>query len=266
MRRQIVEVARGGGAKAANVLRESLQWEILEAMHGAEAFREVAFVGGTCLRLMHGLKRFSEDLDFSARAGDGVFFLEGFPRELGRFLESRGFGDAEVSVGKSHGAVRSLWVRFPGLLKEVGASSMASQKIGIKLEFELNPPPGADFSVQVVSSPALMAEGLHDLPSLMAGKLHAVLARSYTKGRHLYDLVWYLGKKVELNTGFLQNELEQQSSKWCSDAGDWRTAVCALTLKADWAAIYRDVGPFLEAGSEIGMLREEIFLVALDAE
>jgi hypothetical protein len=136
MRRQIVEAAKSGGAKAANVLRESLQWEILAAMHRAEAFREVAFrevafVGGTCLRLIHGLKRFSEDLDFSARAGDRVFFLEGFPKELGRFLESRGFGDAEVSVGKFHGAVRSLWVRFPGLLKEVGASPMASQKIGI---------------------------------------------------------------------------------------------------------------------------------------
>jgi predicted nucleotidyltransferase component of viral defense system len=264
MRRQIVEVAKGGGAKAANVLRELLQWEILAAMHGAEAFREVAFVGGTCLRLMHGLRRFSEDLDFSARGGDGVPFLEGFPRELGRFLESRGFGDAEVSVGKSHGAVRSLWVRFPGVLKEVGASPMASQKIGIKLEFDLNPPPGADFSVQVVSTPALMAVGVHDLPSLMAGKLHAVLARSYTKGRDWYDLLWYLGKKVEPNIGFLQNALDQQSSKWCADAGDWRAAARALTLEADWAAIHRDVGPFLESGSEIGMLQEEIFLAALE--
>ena len=266
MRRQIVEAAKSGGAKAANVLRESLQWEILAAMHRAEAFREVAFVGGTCLRLIHGLKRFSEDLDFSARAGDRVFFLEGFPKELGRFLESRGFGDAEVSVGKSHGAVRSLWVRFPGVLKEVGASPIASQKIGIKLEFDLNPPPGADFAIQVVSSPAMMAVGLHDLPSLMAGKLHAVLARSYTKGRDWYDLLWYLGKRVEPNIDFLQNALIQQPSKCCLDAGDWRTAVRALTLQADWAAIHRDVGPFLESGSELGMMRAEIFLAALDME
>ena len=266
MRRQIVEAAKSGGAKAANVLRESLQWEILAAMHRAEAFREVAFVGGTCLRLIHGLKRFSEDLDFSARASDRVFFLGGFPKELGRFLESRGFGDAEVSVGKSHGAVRSLWVRFPGVLKEVGASPIASQKIGIKLEFDLNPPPGADFAIQVVSSPAMMAVGLHDLPSLMAGKLHAVLARSYTKGRDWYDLLWYLGKRVEPNIDFLQNALIQQSSKCCSDAGDWRTAVRALTLQADWAAIHRDVGPFLESGSELGMMRAENFLAALDME
>jgi Ser/Thr protein kinase RdoA (MazF antagonist) len=108
-----------------------------------------------------------------------------------------------------------------------------------------------------------MAVGVHDLPSLMAGKLHAVLARSYTKGRDWYDLLWYLGKKVEPNTGFLQNALDQQSSKWCSDAEDWRAAVRALTLQADWAAIHRDVGPFLESGSEIGMMREEIFLAAL---
>jgi len=264
MRRQIVDAARGGGAKAANLLRESLQWEILAAMHGAEAFREVAFVGGTCLRLMHGLRRFSEDLDFSARGGDGVPFLEGFPRDLARFLDARGFDDAEVVARKSHGALRSLWVRFPGVLKEVGASPMASQKIGIKLEFDLNPPAGADFSVQVVSSPALMAVGVHDRPSLMAGKLHAVLARSYTKGRDWYDLLWYLGKKLEPNIIFLQNALEQQPSKWCADAGNWRDAVRELTLEADWGAIHRDVGPFLEVGSEIGMMREEIFLAALE--
>jgi predicted nucleotidyltransferase component of viral defense system len=264
MRRQIIESARGGGAKAANLLRESLQWEILAAMHGVEAFREVVFVGGTCLRLMHGLKRFSEDLDFSARSCGGAPFLEGFPKQLGRFLESRGFGDAEVVVGKTHGAVRSLWVRFPSVLKEVGASPVSSQKVGIKLEFDLNPPQGADFLVQVVSNPVLMAVGLHDLPSLMARKLHAVLARSYTKGRDWYDLLWYLGRKVEPNTIFLQNALEQQPSKFCADAENWRRSVSELVQVADWGSIHRDLGPFLESDSEFGMMREEIFLAALE--
>ena len=264
MRRQIIEVARGGGSKAANLLRESLQWEILAAMHGVEAFREVVFVGGTCLRLMHGLKRFSEDLDFSARSCGGAPFLEGFSQQLGSFLESRGFGDAEVVVGKTHGAVRSLWVRFPGVLKEVGASPMSSQKVGIKLEFDLNPPQGADFLVQVVSNPVLMAVGLHDLPSLMAGKLHAVLARSYTKGRDWYDLLWYLGRKVEPNTIFLQNALKQQPSKFCAAAENWRRSVSELVRVADWGSIHRDLGPFLESDSEVGMMREEIFLAALE--
>lgn len=263
VRRQIVEAARSGGAHAANLLRESLQWEILAAMHAAEAFREVAFLGGTCLRLMHGLRRFSEDLDFSVRSLGGVVFLEKFPEELERYLGSRGFGDAEVLSGKSQGAVRSVWVRFPGLLKEIGASPMASQKLGIKLEIDLNPPPGAGFEIQVVSNPAMMAVGLHDLPSLMAGKLHAVLARSYTKGRDWYDLLWYLGRKMEPNVAFLQNALNQQPSRWCDDAGNWRDAVCGVVKQADWKAIQRDLAPFLEMGSEIEMMREEIFLVAL---
>jgi len=266
MRRQIVETARAGGAKAGNLLRESLQWEILAAMHGAEAFREVAFVGGTCLRLMHGLKRFSEDLDFSAKQSGGVTFLEDLPRGLGRFLDSRGFADAEVVLGKSHGAVRSLWVRFPGLLKEIGASPMASQKVGIKLEFDLNPPPGADFAIQVVSSPAMMAVGLHDLPSLMSGKLHAILARSYTKGRDWYDLLWYLGRKVEPNTAFLQSALNQQPSKFCDDAASWKEGVRESVEAADWAAIHRDLAPFLETGGEIEMMRGEIFMAALGAK
>ena len=264
MRRQIVESARSSGAHAANLLRESLQWEILAAMHTVEAFREVAFLGGTCLRLMHGLGRFSEDLDFSARRPGGVVFLEKFPEELGRYLGSRGFGDAEVFSGKSHGAVRSIWVRFPGLLKEIGASPMASQKVGIKMEIDLNPPPGAGFEIQVVSNPAMLAVGLHDLPSLMAGKLHAVLARSYTKGRDWYDLLWYLGRKMEPNVSFLQNALNQQPSQWCDDAGNWRDMVCEVVKLADWKAIHRDLAPFLEKGSEIEMMREDFFLSALN--
>lgn len=263
MRRQIVEAARSGGEHAANVLRESLQWEILAAMHAAEAFREVAFLGGTCLRLMHGLRRFSEDLDFSARSPGGVVFLENFPEELGRHLGSRGFGDAEVVLGKSPGAVRSVWVRFPGLLKDIGASPMASQKLGIKMEIDLNPPTGAGFEIQVVPNPVMMAVGVHDLPSLMAGKLHAVFARSYTKGRDWYDLLWYLGRKMEPNGVFLQNALLQQTSQWCDDAGNWRDAVCEVVKQADWKAIHRDLAPFLEKGAEIEMMREEIFLSAL---
>ena len=75
------------------------------------------------------------------------------------------------------------------------------------------------------------------------------------KGRDWYDLLWYLGKKLEPNIIFLQNALEQQPSKWCADAGNWRDAVRELTLEADWGAIHRGVGPYLEVGTEIGMMR-----------
>lgn len=264
MREQIIARAKGKGGHSTNALRELLQWEVLAGLHGMEAFREVAFMGGTSLRLLHGLKRFSEDLDFSARVPGELAFLKELPPGLGKWLAGCGFEDAEVAPGKEHGAVVSAWVGFPGVLKEIGAASMASQKLRIKLEFDCNPPGGAGFSRHVVSSPSLMAIAAHDLPTLMAGKLHAVLARGYTKGRDWYDLLWYLGKRVEPNVIFLEAALAQQPAVRGGEAANWRRAVQRVVESVAWGEIRRDLEPFLEVGSEMEMIKPEFFLELLE--
>lgn len=257
MRQQFIEQAKARGPHGLNHLRELLQWEILAALHSAEAFKEVAFVGGTCLRLVHGLHRFSEDLDFSAQK-PGQLALVDWIGHVKRHLDDCDLADVEVT-GKNAGAsVASVWVKFPSLLNELGASAMPTQKLGIKLEFDANPPGGAAFERHVVSSPRLMALTAHDLPSLMAGKLHAILARPYTKGRDWYDLVWYLGRRTAPNLVMLDAALAQIPSPWCPKAADWSAGVSSAAAAANWSEVKRDVGPFLEMAGEVEILDQDV--------
>lgn len=253
MREQFIEEARARAPHGVNRLRELLQWEILAALHSAEAFREIAFVGGTCLRLLHGLRRFSEDLDFSTRQPREID-AAGWARAIDVHLAGCDLADTEVTTKHERGAVAAVWVKFPGLLKELGAAAVPSQKLGIKLEFDANPPAGAGFERHVVSTPRLMAITAHDLPSLMSGKLHAILARPYTKGRDWYHLIWYLGQKTAPNLDLLQAAMNRKSSRWCKRADEWKAGIAAAAAATKWKEVQRDVAPFLELAEEAKLL------------
>ena len=264
MREQYLRDAATAGPHAVNRLRELLQWEILSGMHGAESFRHIAFMGGTCLRLLHGLRRFSEDLDFSVISSGSESCLTSLPYALQRHLGGVDFGDVQITSAGSTGAVTSIWIKFPGLLHELGASPMPTQRLSIKLEIDCNPPAGASLETKVYSSPSLMAIAAHDMPSLMAGKLHAILARSYTKGRDWYDLIWYCGKRIEPNVDLLSAALAQRPSKYCHVGEEWRSGVRAAAEQCDWNAVIRDVGPFLENALDCKLLSKEIMISAIN--
>lgn len=263
MREQYLRESAAAGSHAVNRMRELLQWEILAGLHRAESFRHIAFVGGTCLRLLHGLHRFSEDLDFSFIEGEDASILTSLPPALRKHLAGAGFDDVEITTSDSPGAVTSIWIKFPGLLHEMGASPMASQKLSIKLEIDLNPPAGAMTETKVHSTPSLMAITAHDMPSLMAGKLHAILARPYTKGRDWYDLLWYCGKAVEPNTELLTVALAQRPSVHCQTGVEWRKGALAAAEQCDWKEVLRDVSPFLESIADRNLLNKETMLSAL---
>jgi hypothetical protein len=264
MREQYLREAIAEAPHAVNRLRELLQREILAGLHRAESFRNIAFVGGTCLRLLHGLHRFSEDLDFSFIDGGDASFLTVLPAALRKHLAGSGFDDVEITTSDSPGAVTSIWIKFPGLLHEMGASPMATQKLSIKLEIDQNPPAGAGLETKVKSTPTLMAITVHDMPSLMAGKLHAILARPYTKGRDWYDLLWYCGKAVEPNTELLTAALAQRPSEYCWKGVEWRKGALAAVEECDWKAVIQDVSPFLENAADRNLLNKETMLAVLN--
>jgi hypothetical protein len=263
MREQYLRDAATAGPHAVNRLRELLQWEILSGMHQAESFRHIAFVGGTCLRLLHGLRRFSEDLDFSVISSGSESCITSLPYALQRHLVGVDFGDVEITSAGSIGAVTSIWIKFPGLLHELGDSPMPLQKLSIKLEIDCNPPAGASVETKVYSAPSLMAISAHDMPSLMAGKLHAILARPYTKGRDWYDLIWYCGKRIEPNMDLLSAALAQRPSKHCQIGEKWKSGVRSVAELCDWNAVLRDVGPFLENAFDRTLLSKETMFAAL---
>lgn len=261
MKDEALEMARASPdpAQRLNILREYLQACVLQSLHESEAFLCLSFVGGTALRFLHRLPRFSEDLDFSLESHEGykpVRWLEKMKRDLA----AAGF-DLAVQWNDRK-TVHTAWIRFAGLLKEAGLSAMAAQKLSVKIEVDTRTPEGAVSSVDIVHRHKIFSVRHHDKASLFAGKLHAVLTRKYAKGRDLYDLLWYLSDPdwPPPNLVLLNNALAQ--SGWTKDSlreDTWRPAVAERLKTINWKQIRADVAPFLERPRDAALLEPETF-------
>lgn len=245
--------------QALNAMREYLQALVLRSFHESEAFRCLAFVGGTALRFLHGLPRFSEDLDFSIVSADryaGPVWMA----KLKRDLALAGFSP-EVTWNERR-TVHTGWVRLHGILQEAGLSPLANEKLAIKVEVDTQPPGGGRCERQIVTRHLSFLLQYHDLSSLMAGKIHALLTRRYAKGRDWYDLVWYLSQRppVAPNLALLENALAQTQGVDRPAARDWMRTVKNRLLKIDVPALADDVGPFLERPQDANLITRENLL------
>ncbi len=152
--------------------------------------------------------------------------------------------------------VHTGWVRIPHLLHDARLSARPEEKLSIRLEIDTRPPAGARCERRIVTRHVTFLVQHHDLPSLLAGKLHAVLARPYAKGRDWYDLVWYLSQRppVAPNLPFLQAALDRTRGPGKHDAREWRTLVERRLASLDPKAIRADVAPFLERQEDAALL------------
>lgn len=244
-----------------NKTREFIQVLCLKIMSERELFDRMAFLGGTSLRMMFQLRRFSEDLDFSLlKPGDmDMASLSGdFVKEFRLY----GF-QAEAKV-KTVGAVRSMMLKFPEILKELGLSALRDEKLAIKWDVDTNPPKGA-VSVSGMMSHYFTFRVVHyDLPSLFAGKLHACLFRKYAKGRDWYDFVWYVAKKVWPNTALLTNAiLQTEGREMVIDKAHFSDFLIERVRKVDFRAMKRDVERFLEDPAELSIFDQEAIIQAI---
>jgi predicted nucleotidyltransferase component of viral defense system len=260
----LVEKAKDRG-QALNTLREYLQALVLRSFYESEAFRCLTFVGGTALRFLHGLPRFSEDLDFSLVSPEG-YAGQVWMAKVKRDLALAGF-TPEVTWNDRQ-TVHTGWVRLCGLLREAGLSPLADEKLAIKVEVDTRPPEGGHCERQIVTRHLSFLLQYYDPPSLMAGKLHALTTRRYAKGRDWYDLVWYLSQRppVAPNLTLLENALNQTQGEKHVDARQWREAVRSRLLVMDVKALLEDVGPFLERPQDASMITRENLLALLDVD
>jgi len=258
MKEQALALARKAGdpSQALNLLREYLQALVLRSFHESEAFRSLAFVGGTALRFLHNLPRFSEDLDFSLVQADGYAGKE-WMLKVKRDLALAGF-ETEVTWNDRK-TVHTGWVRLSGILHETGLSGMPDEKLAIKIEIDTRPPEGGRCERQIVTRLVTFFVQHYDLPSLMAGKLYAILVRPYTKGRDWYDLVWYLSQRPPLqpNLTLLQHALDQTEGARRCPAADWRVLAGKRLDALDMDAVAQDVSPFLEYSKDAALLTRE---------
>jgi len=243
------------------VAREYLQARILGALQRTGAMIPLAFHGGTALRFLYATRRYSEDLDFALERAPERYDFRAYLRAIQNELQAEGYALAlKVNDRK---VVHSAFVRFPGLLYELGLSPHRDEVLAVKLEVDTNPPAGAVLATTVVRRHLVLHLQHHDRASLLAGKLHAVLQRPYLKGRDLYDLLWYLSDPdwPAPNLTLLNNALRQ--SGWRAALltdRTWRAAVRQRLQAVAWDQVLADVHPFLEPGAEAALLTPETLL------
>lgn len=255
--RELTEQADNALARGC-LAREYLQARILESFQDQGLFLKWAFLGGTALRFLYGIPRFSEDLDFSLILPGHDTRLRSALAQTGRMLEREGYRtEMKISDRKT---VASAFVRFPGLPYELGLSPHASQTLSIKVEVDSNPPPGARVETTLIRRHVLLHLCHYDKSSLFAGKLHAILSRSWPKGRDLYDLAWYLADREwpAPNFDLLNNALAQ--SGWTGphiNAKNWHEELTKRIKTLDWNKARADVRPFLSRERDMELVALE---------
>ena len=263
-----------GLADKKNAVKEIMQEVVLCGLARAGFFRKAAFYGGTALRIFYGLDRFSEDLDFSLMAPDDAFTLSDYFPTLEKEIASYGLNVEITEKEKTRetairsaflkGSTREHMLLFYASDPAVGGVA-GSETIKIKFEVDTDPPAGATFDHKYRLLPAPYEVTLYDMPSLFAGKAHAVICRGWknrVKGRDLYDYVFYLSRGTQLNTEHLKARLVQ-SGAWEEDKpfaiGDARRLLCTRFDEIDYAQAKEDVLPFVKDKAALDLWSADFF-------
>lgn len=251
--------------QARNLVREYLQARILQFLQENGLFHYWIFHGGTALRFLFMLPRYSEDLDFALMKTKtkAAEFNKSFSN-IKNWFEAEAY-QIETRIKETR-AVKSAFIRFPGLLNELGISSHPREVLSIKIELDSDPPLGGRLDTSVIRRHVVLHILHYDKASFFSGKLHAFLNRPYVKGRDLYDLFWYLSDPTwpAPNLEFLNAALEQTGWKGLVITADnWRRIIAEKLAAIDWTKGLDDVRPFIERPGELGMLTRENVLKLL---
>lgn len=244
-----------------NALKEIIQEIALLGLWRANFFDHAAFYGGTALRILYGLDRFSEDLDFSLLKSQPNFKLTTYLKAVAGELESLGFDVAVEERKKSvQTPIESAFIKAgtqAHLLKievpaEISTRVQRDALIQVKLEVDTSPPGDFQTEAKTLLLPIPFSINTFQQPDLFAGKVHAILMRQWgkrVKGRDYYDFVWYVARSVPVRLKHLEARL-RQSGGWVGRKRirheDLLRMLGEKFEKLDVAAARRDVEPFLK--------------------
>jgi predicted nucleotidyltransferase component of viral defense system len=234
-------------------LREITQEVVLAALGRTDFFAQAALQGGTCLRVFYGLNRFSEDLDFVLRDTNQAFDLRPYLRSVAEELVAYGYHLEVQDPSRVAAVVKKAFLKDDSICRVLDLSYLrvdrSTRKIRVKLEVDTHPPSGSGFEAKFLDFPFVSSVLLQDLPSLFAGKLHALLCREYVKGRDWYDFIWYTGRSTPINQALLASAIRQQGpwqdqdvqadKTWCV------TELRRVIASIDWRKAAEDVRRFL---------------------
>lgn len=251
-------------------IREITQEIVLAALARTDFFRKAAFQGGTCLRILYGLNRFSEDLDFALMTPDRSFRLEPYVPDIRREMAAYGYDIEFIDRSKAEQPVQKAFLKDDSIgdLLQLNYRPRTGpmRAIRIKVEVDINPPVGADVESRYLDFPFPQAIAAFDPRSLFAGKLHAILCRGYLKGRDWYDFVWYTARKTSVNFKLLEAAIDQ-NGPWKGQGVTVDRTWCLEQLvrkidSIDWDAAKEDIRPFVKSHEQpsIDLWSREFFM------
>ena len=194
-----------------NALKEIVQEIILYGLSTINFFEKALFQGGTALRILYGLPRFSEDMDFIVKNPNDKFNWQTYIDGIEAICEEYGIITNITDKSKESNSIQRLFIKNDSIGKMIDLTfkNNIHANLLIKLEIDINPPLGSNQETKYLDFPLLHAVQAQDLASNFAGKCHALLCRKHTKGRDWYDFLWYVAKKISPNLDYLQNAINQ---------------------------------------------------------
>jgi len=250
---------------AQHRVREYLQARILQSLAQAGGMESLAFHGGTALRFLYDIPRYSEDLDFALERTRERY---DFRALLLQIREDFAKDDVAVAIKVSdRSVVHKAFVRFQGLLYELSLSPHKTQVLAVKLEVDTNPPSGAKLATTTLTKYVPLTFQHHDRASLFAGKLHAVLQRPYPKGRDIFDLWWYLTQPDWPEPNLAQLNAALTQSDWPGPeitSDNWRGFAHRRVSELNWQEnVIRDLRAFIIDPEVLGRLQKDALLALL---
>lgn len=236
-----------------NALKEILQEVALYALSTTDFFSHALFHGGTALRILYQLPRFSEDLDFVLKTPDPAFDWQRYINAVINAFALYGIEPEVQDRSKADAAVKKLFLKDNSIGKIIHLDfhHHSHRKLLIKLEIDTNPPAGSNQERRFLDFPIDYAISTQDLSSNFSGKCHALLCRPYVKGRDWFDFSWYISQAITPNLALLENALNQigpWESRQIQVTKQWLIAALKeKILEINWRQVSMEVRRFLNA-------------------
>lgn len=258
-------VSRIGEKGRRNAVYEAMQQVVLGGLNRGGFFKEAAFYGGTCLRIFHGLQRFSEDMDFSLLEKNPAFKLEDF---FPAIIEEAKAAGREVVITKkdkkTFGKVESAFLKDNTDVYNI--SFQTEKTLKIKIEVDIEPPLQFETEQNLLMRPFSFMTRCFTLPDLYAGKMHALVFRQWknrVKGRDWYDFEWYVRNNVPLDLEHLKIRASEFNGLDLTKE-EFLNLLRERLASTDINAVKADVEPFVINPRELEIWSNDYFLQLAD--
>ena len=260
--RMIANFKATSNVSTDNAVHEVMQTIALAGLARGGFFERAAFYGGTCLHLLHGLDRFSEDMDFSLLAPDPDFQFESY---FPAIVEEFKLAGKEVEIKMKHkgmpSSIESAFLKESSEVFDIGFTT--EKRLKVKIEVDIDPPPNFRTTEKAITAPRSCWIRSYDLPGLYAGKVSAALFRKWknrVKGRDWYDVEWYIRNGIELDLDHLISRSAESGPG--VDVSNREALIAAFDKRIDsldFESAKQDVEPYIDDKSVLDIWSARFF-------